>query len=104
MLNEIELFLKKYLKEIGFFIGVTKQDYIEVLFEEKYKDDSKVGMMMSKICEHEMISRFVLRRNLAKWGKVDSDKRYLVYCMLPSWVKNPVEELAKKAEQKHWFF
>jgi len=32
MVNEIELFLKRYLKEIGFFIGVTKNDNVEVLF------------------------------------------------------------------------
>ena len=33
IIQEIEYFLKKYLKEIGFFIGVTDNDYIEVLFE-----------------------------------------------------------------------
>ena len=37
---------------MGFFIGVTKTDFIEVLFEEKYKDDNKISIMMSKICEH----------------------------------------------------
>jgi hypothetical protein len=28
IVNEIEIFLKKYLKEVGFFIGVTKSDQI----------------------------------------------------------------------------
>ncbi len=28
MVSEIEIFLKKYLTSIGFFIGVTKNDYI----------------------------------------------------------------------------
>lgn len=33
----MELFLKKYLEGIGFFIGVTANDHIEVLFEDKHK-------------------------------------------------------------------
>ncbi len=48
---------------------------------------------MSRICEHELISRFVLRRNTNKWGKIDVEKGYIIYCMLPPWVKNPVEGL-----------
>lgn len=85
--------MKKYLEDVGFFIGVTENDYIEVLFEEKYKDNNKISLMMSKICEHEMISKYLLRRNLNKWNFNDKQKGYIVYCLLPNWVKNPTEKL-----------
>lgn len=48
---------------------------------------------MSKICEHEMISKYLLRRNLNKWNFNDKQKGYIVYCLLPNWVKNPTEKL-----------
>ncbi len=83
--------MRKYLKDIAFFIGVTNKDHIDVLFESKHKNDNKVTMMMSKICEHEMMCKYLLRRNISKWGVHHVEKGYIVYCILPNWVKNPVE-------------
>lgn len=51
---------------------------------------------MSKICEHEQLSKYLLRRNLSKWAKVDKEKDHLAFSLLPSWVKNPTEELHRK--------
>lgn len=89
------MLLKKHLQDVGFFIGVTAGDYIEVLFEEKHKDNPKISMIMSKICEHELVSKYILRRNLQKWKLHDTKKGYIVYCLLPSWVKGPVEKLGE---------
>lgn len=50
IINELEAYLKKYLKNIGFFIGVSKKDHIEILFEEKMENDHKMQLVMSKVC------------------------------------------------------
>ena len=53
VLNEIEFYFKKFFKDkIGYFIGVNKRDYIEIMFESKYMEDKKVQMVMSGMLEH----------------------------------------------------
>lgn len=32
IINEIEYYIKKYIKNVGYFIGVNKKDHIEVVF------------------------------------------------------------------------
>lgn len=72
VLNEIEYYFKKFLKgKIGYFIGVNKRDYIEIMFESKYQEDGKVQMVLSGMLEHEILSKFVLRRNLFRWGVIN---------------------------------
>lgn len=34
-MKEIEEYLKKYLLETGFFIGMNRKDHIDILFESK---------------------------------------------------------------------
>jgi hypothetical protein len=57
---------------MGFFIGVNRKDHIEILYEGKFKGEKKIFMLMSKICEHEMLSKYLLRRNLKKWGVLNT--------------------------------
>jgi hypothetical protein len=57
---------------MGFFIGVNRKDHIEILYEGKFKGEKKIFMLMSKICEHEMLSKYLLRRNLKKWGVINT--------------------------------
>ena len=53
ILNEIEFYFKKLFKDkVGYFIGVNKRDYIEIMFEDKYRDDNKVQMTLSGMLEH----------------------------------------------------
>jgi hypothetical protein len=33
IIKEIEVFLKRHLPNIGFFIGISKKDHIDILFE-----------------------------------------------------------------------
>lgn len=95
ILNEIEFYFKKFFKDkVGYFIGVNKRDYIEIMFEDKYMEDKKVQMVMSGMLEHEILSRFVLRRNLHRWGVINGKSGYLEFVILPPWVKDP-EELLK---------
>lgn len=42
ILNEIEFYIKKILKDVGYFIGVNKRDHIEVVFEGKYAQETRV--------------------------------------------------------------
>ena len=50
-------------------------------------------MVLSGMLEHEILSRFVLRRNLHKWGLVNDSTGHLEYVVLPPWVKDPGEVL-----------
>lgn len=78
ILNEIEYYFKKILKDqIGYFIGVNKRDHIEILFENKYKDDFKVQMALAGMLEHEILSKFALRKNPNRWGLVNSMTTHL---------------------------
>jgi hypothetical protein len=99
ILTEIEYYFKKYLKEqYGYFIGVSKRDHIEILFEPKHAEDSKLQFVMSSLSEHEMLCRFGLRKNHTKWGTVNFTTNYLEFVLLPPWVKE-TEELTKTAPQ-----
>jgi len=84
--------LKKYLPTVGFFIGMSKKDHIDVLFEEGQADNTKLQILMSKLCENENLSKYLLRRHPEKWDRV-GESGYLEYCLLPPWVKDPDEKL-----------
>lgn len=42
---------------------------------------------MSRICESEELSKYLLRRDSAKWGKI-GENGYLQFALLPPWVKD----------------
>lgn len=52
ILKELEEYLKKYMVGTGFFIGMSKRDYIDILFESKETDNNKLQLVMSRLCEH----------------------------------------------------
>ena len=64
------LYVKKHFPEIKFFLGMSKRDHIDVLFEKEEEDNTKLQMLMSRLCESETMSRYRLRRELNRWGKV----------------------------------
>ena len=80
--------MKKYLKDVGYFIGVNKRDNIEIVFEGKHAQDMKVELAMSGILEHEMLSKFLLRKKLDHWGTINTKTNYLEYVILPQWVRD----------------
>jgi hypothetical protein len=70
IIKEIEVFLKRHLPNVGFFIGISKKDHIDILFEEGFAEDPRLQMLMSRVCESEELSKYQLRRNSMKWGRV----------------------------------
>lgn len=86
--------MRKYFKDLAFFLGMDKRDHIDFLFEKKEADNTKLTTLMSRICENEFLSHFMLRRNAERWGRVD-ESGYLVYGLLPPWVRE-IEESLKK--------
>ena len=44
---------------------------------------------MSGMLEHEILTKFVLRRNLYRWGVINDKSGHLEYVILPPWVKDP---------------
>jgi hypothetical protein len=98
ILTEMEHYFKKYLKEqFGYFIGVSKRDHIEILFEAKHAENPKLQFVMSTLSEHEMLCRFGLRKNHLKWGTVNFSTKYLEFVVLPPWVKE-TEELTRNTQ------
>jgi hypothetical protein len=53
IIKEIEVFLKRHLPGVGFFIGISKKDHVDILFEEGLAEDTRLQMIMSRICESE---------------------------------------------------
>lgn len=93
ILHELELYVRKFFPDTKFFLGMSKRDHIDVLFEKEEEDNVKLQMLMSRLCEGESLSRFMLRRELARWGKVGKSG-YLEFCLLPPWVREPEEPLS----------
>lgn len=88
------MFLKKYLPDTGFFIGMNRKDHIDVLFAQDQSDNPRLALLMSKLCEHEALSRFLLRRCAGKWGR-SAENGYFQFVLLPPWVRDPEELLQK---------
>ena len=55
---------------MGFFIGMSKRDHIDILFSDKESENHKLQMIMSRICQSETLGKYLLRRNQFKWGRV----------------------------------
>lgn len=53
IIKDIEVFLKRHLPGVGFFIGISKKDNVDILFEEGLAEDTRLQMIMSRICESE---------------------------------------------------
>lgn len=44
-------------------------------------------MALSGMLEHEILSKFALRKNYQKWGSISEKTGYLEYVIFPPWVK-----------------
>jgi hypothetical protein len=51
---------------------------------------------MSRICEHEQLNKYLLRRNTTKWGIINNETKNLEFALFPNWVKENEESLCKK--------
>jgi hypothetical protein len=49
---------------------MSKRDYIDVLFESKEANNNKIHMVMSHLCESEALCKYMLKRNVSRWGRV----------------------------------
>ncbi len=72
---------------MGFFIGISKKDHVDILFEEGLAEDTRLQMVMSRLCESEELSKYQLRRNPTKWDRV-GQSGYLEFTLLPPWVRD----------------
>ena len=84
LLSDIETFLSKHLKKYPYVLAVTIKDHIELLFEEKFKEDGKLKTVMSMMCGGGELGKYLLKREVNKWGVVCEG--YVCYTMVPPWV------------------
>ena len=83
ILREIEKFITRHLKKHPYILAVTVQDHIDLLFEEKFREDHQLKAVMSLLCEHEALTPFQLRRDTRRWGHADGI--YVCYSVIPPW-------------------